>query len=868
MEGLILSCLEKGPLERPSSAVEVTAALPEGDAVSQVKCLLVSRLVRHRQEELREDQARYLESLHQRVLHTLLKEHRGSEIGKSADTLQVLFHRPIQAVRHALAYHRALGNLSESEGVALTARVGIHLCEVSPSEDEAPDAAPWPKVMDLATAELLSSLAEVGQILMTKAAFDQARQSPASGFHGVRWLAHGSYEMAGSVESLEIYEVGEEGVAVLKAPGDSLQGRRRIVQETISGWRPAPDQDLPHRPNWVVERRLSEGGGGEVWLAVNRKTRERRVFKFCYDPARLRSLQREIALFRLLKETLGERDDITRVLDWNFDEAPYFIESEYTAGGSLVEWAESQGGLERIPLATRLDIVAQVATALAAAHSVGVLHKDVKPGNVLVTTDADGRVRSRLSDFGVGLVTERQRLVDAGITILGMTDLRASEVSPGGTRLYMAPELLEGKPATLQADIYALGVMLYQMVVGDLSRAMAPGWDRDVKEDLLRDDIAAAVDGSPRRRLSSALLLAERLSSLEERHKKRTAHESSRRRRKLMATATRMLAVFALALAVLLFRVGQEAARANREAQTAQQVSDFLVDLFEVSAPGQALGNKITAREILDQGAEKIKNELQEQPRVQARLMHTMGVVYESLGLYKPADSLLREALVNRRELYGDIHPEVAETLNAVARVLLQTGNYEQAITMSRESLTIRRMLLPNDHADVASSLHTLARALSYEGSFAESETHYREALDIRRHTLGHQHEHVAATMIDLADLLMARGDLGAAEPFYSQALDIRVHSLGEEHPDVAESLSSMASLLQAKGDRGTAKSFLRRSLEMRLRLLGEEHPSVANSMSKLANLLRREGDYGQAEHFYRRSIGIRSHLLGENHRL
>ena len=123
----------------------------------------------------------------------------------------------------------------------------------------------------------------------------------------------------------------------------------------------------------MVEEKLGEGGFGEAWLAVHEKTRDRRVFKFCYDPASLRTLQREITLFRLLKEELGDREDISRIVDWSFDEAPYFIESEYTEGGNLVAWAEEQGGLAEISLAVRLEIVAQVATALAAAHSVLVL---------------------------------------------------------------------------------------------------------------------------------------------------------------------------------------------------------------------------------------------------------------------------------------------------------------------------------------------------------------------------------------------------------------------------------------------------------------------------------------------------------------
>lgn len=233
-----------------------------------------------------------------------------------------------------------------------------------------------------------------------------------------------------------------------------------------------------------------------------------------------------------------------------------------------------------MPLATRLEVVAQVATALAAAHSVGVMHKDVKPANVLIDQDAHGRPRARLADFGIGGLTERERLEAAGITVLGLTDDGSATSSGAGTRLYPAPELLEGKPATLQADVYALGVLLYQMVVGDLSRALASGWQRDVDDPLLAEDVAAAVDGLPEHRLASAQL-AERLRSLPERRARREAEERlraeselaravlerSRRRRKWIVASLSVLLVFAVVL-VVAFNRGEKAARAALVEQT------------------------------------------------------------------------------------------------------------------------------------------------------------------------------------------------------------------------------------------------------------------------------------------------------------
>ena len=900
IERIILRCLEKDPKDRPSSARAVAAALSGGEDSAKsaaLKALLLCELIGRTRwtQQLGRNVTKNLSGIHDRIVRRLLEEHEGQEIGKTDPFHQVLFDRPIHAVRYALAYHKALVELSQEEGMELVSRVGIHLGEVSLSaeaEQQRASEASEPERLGPAweTVTELVSLAEGSQTLLTRHAFDLARQSSMAELEGVHWLAHGSYEVQGLTAPLQIFEVGVEGSAPLQRPQDRDKARRQIMQETISGWRPAPDLELPRRRHWVVEKKLSEGGFGEVWLAVHKKTRERRVFKFCYDPERLRALQREITLFRLLKETLGDRDDITRILDWNFDEAPYFIESEYTAGGSLVEWAEEQGDLGEVPLATRLEIVAQVATALAAAHSVGVLHKDVKPRNVLITTDGEsqtssgrlsaGCVRAKLSDFGVGLVTERQRLIDAGITVVGLTEI-PTETTPrssyGGTRLYLAPELLEGKPPTLQADIYALGVMLYQMVVGDFSRALAPGWERNVDDELLVEDIAAAVDGSPKRRLSAALRLAERLRAVESRHQERETRRRKRdeaeqakaamarslKRRRVVALLSATLILFA---GILFSSILVQSRHIAREAEATQEVSNFLVDLFKVSDPDAALGNRITAREILDRGAERIKRELRDQPQIQARLMHTIGVVYQSLGLYDAAVPLIEEALETRRQIHRDQHVEVADSLSALADVLKDKGEYERAEELSLESLVLRRRLLGEQHPDVAESLTVLAYVLNFKGDYEGAERLFRQSLAMRQRLLGNEHLDVAASLRSLAALLMDKGDYKGAEPYYRESLAMRQRLLGDEHPDVAEGLNSLAFLLHSKGDDKGAEQIYRRSLAMRRRLLGDEHPSVAHTLNNLALLLYANGNYEEAESLLRESLEMHRRLLGVEH--
>jgi serine/threonine protein kinase/WD40 repeat protein len=344
-------------------------------------------------------------------------------------------------------------------------------------------------------------------------------------------------------------------------------GRHQLDGDTVSTgwhqtdveWRPRLGGAIPGRPRWLLAERLAVGGFGEVWLARHQKTDEPRVFKFCFDEERISGLRREVALLRILRQALGDRSDIAQPLDWQLDSQPAFLEMEYSAGGDLRLYAERRGGIGEIPLDRRLEIVAQTAVALAAAHSVGVLHKDLKPANILVGDDVEtGAPRARLSDFGIGLVLDRDVLSSPGVTVAGLTQTLLSPESPrGGTPLYLAPEIFAGKPATIQSDIYSLGVVLYQIAVGDLGRPLAPGWERDVDDDLLRADIAACVDGSPERRLASATELADRLRGLaarrasqederrrleqeaaERRRAEREAARSERRRRQLLLAAT------------------------------------------------------------------------------------------------------------------------------------------------------------------------------------------------------------------------------------------------------------------------------------------------------------------------------------------
>ncbi len=896
VDAIVVRCLAPEAKDRPISAREVASALAQGTSQGYAITLVVvvagavldaSALAVQAGNEAALRVAR----AHAHIIEELGQAHAGTRASEV-----VLFDHPSRAVAYALAYQRASAALARRESVELAMRLGIHLgVRARPPSDEAPGGAPLE--VDSATRNVavgLSALAEPSQILLTRGVFDLARQESLAEPGRIHWLEHGSYELAGLTEPLEICEVGVDGVAPQRAPRESSHGRRQLVQERVVGWRPAPGIELPKRPHWITEKKLGEGGFGEVWLARHSKTAERRVFKFCYDSQRLRALRREITLFRLLKETLGERPDIVRILDWSFEESPYFIESVYTAGGNLGEWAAGRGGLEAIALETRLEIVAQVATALAAAHSVGVLHKDVKPANVLMAAADDGRMYAQLGDFGIGVVTEHQRLAEAGITAMGWSmDAGAlgGEGAGDGTRLYMSPELLEGKPATTQADIYALGVLLYQITVGDFTRALAPGWERDVDDELVRADIASAVDGNPLRRLDSAARLAEQLRALPARRQERAAQreeegarererqEAGRtrealarvyRRRRIAIAAAVMMTLFAVTVTVQSLRIAREAQAtavaaeaATVASKTAQQVSGFLVALFEHADPYLGAGRDVSAREILDRGKAEI-DQLAAEPEVQATLLHVMGAVYGNIGLYQDSVALLERAVEKRRALHGDRDLLVAESLHALARALERQQSFAPAERAVREALELRRALLGSEHIDTAATVEVLAEVLVGLGRFAEAWPLYGDVLAVRRRLLGPEHVLVAQALRGRSQVALLMADYQMATQLMQEALNMFRRLPDDQEFEIARTTFRLGLAYLYISDLAAAEPLFLEALASHRQLLGDTHPMVAEITEKLGRLYRRSGRYAEAEVLMRKLQDQYRTTLGE----
>jgi tetratricopeptide (TPR) repeat protein len=348
--------------------------------------------------------------------------------------------------------------------------------------------------------------------------------------------------------------------------------------------------------------------------------------------------------------------------------------------------------------------------------------------------------------------------------------------------------------------------------------------------------------------------------------------EVQRRHRRMMVLTTAavigMTITSGLAVTAYVARLEAEEQRriAEIEAETARQTTEFMVGLFAVSDPSEALGNTITAREILDKGAERIDTELEDQPEIQATLMDTMGTVYKTLGLYDAAAPLVAKSVERRRAIFGDEHVDVAQSLNHLGEVQALKAEYDAAEKNLREALAVRRNLLGSEAPEVADTLTQLAYVLTEKGDYPGAEPLIREALDIRQAAFGSSHPDVAKSLEDLGLNLFDQGDLDQSTTILQQAVAMRREAHGELHPDLSDAISNLSYVMEVAGNLEEAEALLLEALEMQRRLYDETHPAIATALSNVAYIYHVQGEYDAAESMYEELIALRKTVLGERH--
>ena len=655
-------------------------------------------------------------------------------------------------------------------------------------------------------------------------------------------------------------------------------------------------------------QKLGEGGMGEVWLAEQTQPVKRHVAVKVIKPGM--DSRAVINRFEAERQALALMDHpaIAAVFDGGTTpEGRPFFAMEFVKGETILEYCD------RVRLSTeaRLELFIQVCEGVQHAHQKGIIHRDLKPSNILVTLK-DDKPHPKIIDFGIAKATGSALTDKTVFTGLGVMI---------GTPAYMSPEQADGGfDIDTRADIYALGVILYELLTGVLpvdrqefqqaglteiqriirekepprpsTRVTQPGPESDQAAarrqteprrlaSLLRGDLdwitMKALEKDRARRYSAvSTLVLDIRRHLNDEPVSAGPPDAAYKAKKFVrrhrfgvgmaAAAAMVLVVVAITMALQARRVARERDRANQEAAAAQQVTDFLVGLFKVSDPSESLGNRVTARQILDQGAGKIERELASQPEVQGRLMTTMGVVYRSLGLFQQSAELFQKSVDVRKQRYGPGHPEVATSLHELGYSLLRTGNLTAAESSLKEALALRERVHGPASAKVAETLAGLAELQYLRGAYDRAEPLYRRRLDVLR-ALGPGHDvPLANALNDLAIAVQARNDYASAKSLLSESLAIRrrVHAAG--HPEIAQSLNNLAMAHYREREFDQAEPLFRESVALNRRVFGSEHPEVAITLNNLALVLRDKGDYAAANALFAEVHDMDRKFLGAAH--
>ncbi len=635
----------------------------------------------------------------------------------------------------------------------------------------------------------------------------------------------------------------------------------------------SPGDAVPDRPGWTLVRKLGAGGHGDAWLGEAKGGVEQRVFKFAAQDAGLIALRREVALGRLLREGLGPRNDLNRILDWNFAEDPYFIETAYWPEGNLAEWCASQGGIAAVPLQTRIELAAEIADALSAAHGMGVLHKDLKPANILIRIDQAGRPGIVLTDFGSGRALDLSRFAELGIT--GFDGPATGPETTSGTALYRAPELLEGAASTVQADLYALGVLLFQLVTGDFRRPLAPGWEALVEDKLLQSDIAVAADRDPAKRIGDAAEFARRLRHLDQRHieasresekqaeflRQRVALDRARARRIPIVALIVALAAGLSASTWLFLRAQQAQTRVEASAAQERAVTSFLTDDLLSSANPLLAGNPdIKVKEVLGTASANLDKHFPNGGLDRAAIEMALGQVYSGLADPKQAEALLKGALQRRRAALGDAAPETQAVRIALADLYERDVNHDGLRRIGQDILaagsTTGATRLHGRYAEVVTDCDTQSGTNCIRS--------LRPVLASARKLLGPRNPFTLRIQSDLAYHLANNEHIAEAVPMAREAVFRSAQFYGAGHPLVQERRYQFAEILIQAGKIPEAISILQDIRRVLLKISGHETELTARATNQIGHAYAGLKRYDDALPYLREALAYNLATRGE----
>jgi serine/threonine protein kinase/Tfp pilus assembly protein PilF len=686
-----------------------------------------------------------------------------------------------------------------------------------------------------------------------------------------------------------------------------------------------------------VLRTLGVGGMGEVYLAerADAEFEQQVAIKVVYGS--LRGVQSRLKIERQILAQL-DHPNIAHLLDGgSLPDGTAYIVMEYVDGVPIDAYCDSN----RLDIVARLKLFQTVCAAVHYAHQNLIVHRDLKPSNILVTAAGV----PKLLDFGIAkLLDERQ----AGHHTLAVTHADFRLMTPD----HASPEQVRGQAITTASDIYVLGVLLYKLLTGtgpfliasmrltDIERAICEkdpplpshsigtndsaetcGINRGTGANRLRRILRGDLDNivlmamrkEPERRYGSSQQMAADIQRYLEgkpvmARRDTMSYRSAKfvRRHWLAVTAATSVIFLILAFATTTYiqssriaaerdRAAEERAVAERERTRAEEVSSFLVNLFKLSDPQENRGNQVTARELLDSGAKRLRADLQGQPATKAALLSTVGAVYDSLGQYMEAQRILTESLLLQPQAHdksrietllelsrsrtgaGDLGgaeaplqealhlsqtnfgangEESGRTLWALGQLRYQQNRLTDAKQLYRRSLNILEST-GAPPTDVSALLDDLAQVYAGELQWALAKQTYERALEIDRRILGDDHPRIAMRLNNLADIAQSTGDLKLAETLFRDAIRRDEKAYGDIHPETGAAKGNLGLLLQREGRLTEAEPLLRSALEVTLKLYGVGNYNVAYARVSLAMLLHDQGNLSGAETEFRQALAI-----------
>jgi serine/threonine protein kinase len=676
-----------------------------------------------------------------------------------------------------------------------------------------------------------------------------------------------------------------------KDAGQALPHAGAVVADLGMG---APRRIGPYEITGV----LGSGGMGVVYRAEQQEPLRREVA--------LKLIRRGLDTDRLIGRFEAERlalarmshSGIARVFDAGAtdDGRPYFV-MELVAGAPIVDYCDER----RLPVRDRLALFVAACRAVQHAHQKGIIHRDLKPSNILVSED-EGPAIPKIIDFGVAKAVSEEEGDRAWLTRDGQFV---------GTPEYMSPEqagVIDADVDT-RADVYALGVVLYELLAGRTPHRFTQGTHDELREKL-RDvppvRPSTAIGGPRRGRFTPAApvapeawaVIAEARRTTSDRLRrllegdldtivlKAMAFDPSRRyasieqlaedverylrseavlarpdsvayrTRKFVgrhryavtaATGAALLLVgFSAVTAVQSARVARERDRAEQALARAAAVNRFLVGMFEQADPRLALGAPPSAEQMLERAAVRLQTDLRDEPDVRAELLQSLADVYKQLGRYDRSERLNVEAVALRR---GGDALVLADSLDALGDVRRYAGRTDAAVAPLEEALTLRRRWLPRGHRDVAETLNNLALVRHAQGRYGDAEGLQRQAVSIWEHLDAREpgEDLVALGLTNLGRTVRAQGRSAEATALFQRALDLRRRHLPPNSPRIATSLYFLG-LTRLDGDRPRdALVLFEQSVRNRLETLGPAHPQTLQVRVQLARTHGLMGEHAAA---------------------